>query len=135
MVRDIEFDLNVKNRKFKFHVPYVKYGDDNWWTSYIYRYYIKDVKSSKFQKLLFLLYIISYPVDDGGIGDLLQDRVNEIIHEKGIDYYREHLKSMSNKEENLRVLEIEEIMRFLDCSKPMAMDFKNMLLAIMRFFW
>ncbi len=107
-------------------------GDSKWWTSFIYRHFLQGIKSKRFQKLVLLLYMLSYPSSDAGMSDILKERVYE-IKKNNIERYRREIRSWSYKEENLSVLEIEEIMQILDVSRAGAIEYKNTLEAIMHF--
>ncbi len=125
-----EKELDVKDvgiyRRFLF-------ADSEWWTSFIYRFHLEGIKSEKLQKLAYLMYILSYPSSAAGVSDILKNRVNEIAKNDSERYHRE-IKSRSYKESNLRVLEIEEIMNLLQCSRRAAIDYKNTLKSIFYYF-
>lgn len=133
-----EEELGVRDvgiyKKFLFPADKSAGRDDEWWTSFIYRFYLRGIKSGKLQKLVYLLYILSYPISDAGISDILRERVNEIAKNDSERYHRE-IKSWSYKESNLNVLGIEEIMRLLQCSRRAAIDYKNTLEAMFTWFW
>lgn len=137
LVREEELDVRNAGIYPKFGIIVnnrVKYGDSEWWTNFIFRFFIKGIKSEKMQKLVFLLYILSYPSSDAGMSDILKKRVDETKKHDRERYQREII-SHNYMEENLEALEIEEIMEILTCSRSLAKEYKNTLKAIMWFFW
>lgn len=135
MVTEEELDVRDTGiyKKFIFPADESAGRNDEWWTSYIYRFHIKGIKSNNMQKLAYLMYILLYPSSDAGLSDILKNRVNEIKKKDSERYHRE-IMSWSYKKENLSVLEIEEIMRLLQCSRRAAKDYKNTLEAIFYYF-
>lgn len=134
MVTEEELDVRNTGIYPKFDIL-VSGGDSKskWWTSFIYRHYLEGIKSKRFQKLVLLLYMLSFPSSDAGMSDILKNRVNEIKKKDSERYHRE-IQSWSYKEEGLSVLEIEEIMEILGVSRISAIDYKNTLKAIMYFY-
>lgn len=108
-------------------------NESSYFDVYLEQNVYKSIRPICLRNVILLAYKVTHDKKDGGMGDILAERVRAIPVVQNYDENKKNVCARSSSY-RIKVLTIDEVMKILDVEKRTAYEYKGILEKILEWF-